>query len=285
MKPPSRRIPHGIIPLVDCHGTSEVGRRRQANEDDFFMAALPMGQDLRVDQDPGGESLVPSPGQTGFLLVVADGVGAVPCGERASSIAVRSIYRYLKDKSPILGKGRREIVRTLRQGIRRCQVDLQAEAERHPECEGMSTTLTGVFALARRLYVVHSGDSRCYLLRGSRLNLLTRDHTQAQLDVEAGSVDRGAARSSPGGHCLWNYLTSDASTLRPDVGSMLLEPADIILACTDGLSDTLSAGEIKQHLSSHASAQGICRGLIAAARDGVKGDDLTIVVARFGGSA
>jgi serine/threonine protein phosphatase PrpC len=249
------------------------------------MAVLPMGQDLRLDQDPGGKSPVPSPGQTGLFLVVADGVGGVPCGERASSMAVKSLYGYLKDKVRTPELGRLEIIRMLTRGIMRCQSSLRSEVQRRPECFGMSTTLTGVLALARRLYFVHSGDSRCYKLRGSNLTVVTRDHTQAQLNIEAGAVGRESARGSPGGNCLWNYLTSDDSRFFPDVGSIPLEPDDIFLLCTDGLSDALPAPEIKRHLSSPASAELICNRLLAAARVRGGGDDLTAIVARFGVSA
>jgi protein phosphatase len=149
----------------------------------------------------------------------------------------------------------------------------------------MSTTLTGALCLGRRLYIVHSGDSRCYILRGAALSLVTQDHTQAQVNITSGTVDPKIARGLPGGNQLWNYLTSDCPILRPDVGSILLEPGDTLLLCTDGLSDALPAQDIKEHLSSDASAEGICKSLSAAARVEGEGDDLTAIVARFGGSA
>src|SRR5688572_32168942 len=89
-----RRSPTTVISLLDCHGYSEVGRRREGNEDDFLMAALPMGREL-LNPDPTRKRLVPSPGQTGFLFLVADGIGGVPCGERASAMAVKSLHRHL----------------------------------------------------------------------------------------------------------------------------------------------------------------------------------------------
>jgi len=281
-KTASQRIPLETISLLDCHGFSEVGRRRQGNEDDFLLAALPMGRDPRLDQDPGGKHLIPNPGQTGFLFLVADGIGGVPCGEHASSMAIKSLHGYLKKEPQILKSGRLDILRMLRRGIKRCQSDLQAEVRRRPECEGMSTTLTGVLSLARRLYIVHSGDSRCYLLRGSKLKLVTDDHSRAQLEIDAGIVDPEAARKSQGGNSLWNFLTSDYSRLSPDIGSMPLEPGDIFLLCTDGVSDALSADDITRHLSSRASAESICNRLIAQARDVGAGDDVTAIVARFG---
>lgn len=281
----SKKRLSGILPLLDCHGTTEVGRRRRDDQDDFLMGALPLRGDLPSDQDPAGKRLFPSPDQTGLFFAVADGVGGVPCGDRASSLAVKSLSRYLKGQPGMLGKGGLEMARTLRRGIRRCQEDLQAELTLHPECFGMSTTLTGALALGRQFYVVHSGDSRCYLLRGASLRLLTHDHTRAQLNIEAGSVDPTTARRRPGGNHLWNYLTSDYTTLRPDVGSMRLEPSDILLLCTDGLSDALPAEEIQRHLASKDSAEGLVNGLVAAARDRGDGDDLTAVVARFAGAA
>lgn len=249
------------------------------------MTALPMKKDPPIDRDPAEKRLLPSPGQTGFLFVVADGVGGVPCGDRASSMAVKSLSKYLQGQPRMLEKGRLAITRTLQRGIRRCQADLQAELHRHPECAGMSTTLTGVLSVARRLYVVHSGDSRCYILRGSSLRLVTQDHTLAQVNIEAGTADPKTARSMPSGNRLWNFLTSNASTLHPDVSSMLLEPEDVVLLCTDGLSDAIPAEEIQQHLSSKASAEDIVNGLVAAARGRGDGDDLTVVVGRFAGSA
>jgi protein phosphatase len=248
------------------------------------MAALPMGPDLLLDQDESKEHLVPSPGQTGFLFLVADGIGGVPCGERASSMAVKSLHQYLRDESRVLKKGRLEITRALIRGASRCQSDLQAEVDRRPECEGMSTTLTGILSLARRLYIVHTGDSRCYLLRGSKFKLVTSDHSQAQLEIDAGTMDQEAARKSPGGNSLWKFLSSDYSRQRPDVGSIRLETGDVFLLCTDGVSDALPAEEIKKRLSSRASAENICQSLIAKARDGAGGDDRTAIVARFGAS-
>lgn len=243
------------------------------------MAALPMGREL-LNTDPTGKRLVPSPGQTGFLFLVADGIGGVPCGERASAMAVKSLHRYLKDLP--LEKDSLEVSRTLRQGIRQCQSDLQAEVDRRSECEGMSTTLTGALALARQLYVVHSGDSRCYLLRDSTLHRVTDDHSQAQLDVDAGRASPAGARTSPDGNHLWNYLTSDYSELRPDVGSIPLEAGDILLLSTDGVSDAVPDETLQRHLTRRASAENICEGLIAAAREGGEGDDLTAIVLRFG---
>src|SRR4029079_2637081 len=148
------------------------------------------------------------------------------------------------------------------------------EVERLPKCVGMSTTLTGLLSLGRRLYIVHSGDSRCYLLRGSTLSLVTNDHSQAQLEVDAGVRDPAAVRKSPGGHALWNCVSSGTSNMDPDLSSMLLEPGDLFLLCTDGATEILPAEEIQRDRATRAPAESICRSLVARARTGAKGDDL-----------
>ena len=81
------------------------------------------------------------------------------------------------------------------------------------------------------------------------------------------------------------FRRSDYSRLSPDIGSMPLEPGDIVLLCTDGVSDALSADDIARHLSSRASAESICNRLTAKARDVGAGDDVTAIVARFGAPA
>jgi len=249
------------------------------------MAELPIDRDRPSNRDPSHKSIDALPCQTGLLFLVADGIGGVPCGERASAMAVRSFCGYLEREFRVLKRGRREISRTLRRGIAQCNSALRAEAERRPECAGMGTTLTGVLCFERRIHIVHSGDSRFYLLRGSELHLVTDDHSRAQLEIDSGTVDREAARTSQGGNSLWKFLTSSAVAAPPDTGSMPLEPGDTLLLCTDGVSDALSEDQINRHLAIRGSAKSICTSLFADARRGAGGDDLTAIVARFGVTA
>jgi len=281
----STRMPAGIIPLADCHGLSERGRLRKLNEDDFRVAALPIDAHLRLNDDPSGQHLTPTPGQTGFLFLVADGMGGLPCGDRASGITVRSFTEALTREARHPEQGRLDVLRAMRRGILQCRSDLQAEVSNRPECSRMGSTLTGFLSLGRRVHVVHSGDSRAYMLRGSTLSQVTSDHSQAQLEIDAGYREPDAARMTAASNSLWNCISSHYSDMSPDYFALRLEPGDRFLLCTDGISDVLPASDIRRHLSGGASAESICSSLVAAARGGIKGDDLTAVVARFGSTA
>ncbi len=118
-----------------------------------------------------------------------------------------------------------------------------AEAKAHPETRGMGTTCTAAIVLPDRLFIAQVGDSRAYLLRDRRLQLLTRDQTMADQLVEAGilrpeDVDTFAYR-----HVLIQAVGT-RSTIEPITSEVRLRRGDRILLCSDGLHGPVSAQEI-----------------------------------------
>ena len=89
--------------------------------------------------------------------------------------------------------------------------------EQHPEMKSMGTTMTMVYIVWPRAYVVHVGDSRCYLLRKGQLEQVTTDHTMATILAESGKMSRDEARQSPMGHALWNAIGGRNDELSVDV--------------------------------------------------------------------
>ena len=144
----------------------------------------------------------------------------------------------------------------------------------------MGTTLTFLRELPR-LYVVHVGDSRCYLLRRAELQQLTRDHTLAALQVECGYADKQDAEKSRLSHVLWNTLGGGSDELYPEISKAGLAVGDTVLLCTDGLSKHLSDEEIAAVLNGVTTAEHACRQLIDEANTAGGKDNVTAIVARF----
>jgi serine/threonine protein phosphatase PrpC len=277
--------------ILDCHGDSKVGRLRTINQDRYFimsfmLKALPESNDSSDAGDPARLTSA-----TGYLFGVADGIGGAPAGERASLLVAGTLKAFIKEESSgLLRAGHRdaEIVETLTRGLKRCQAALADEVRRHPEQRGMGTTLTAAVVLWPRLYLFHMGDSRAYLLREGSLRQLTRDQTYARSLVDAGILDSKSAEHSKWKHVVWNILGGKASGGNPDVHPEVhiedLHGDDILLLCTDGLTNSLTDETIRDLLLKGGSSEDLSRGLTDSAREMKAQDDATVVVARFADS-
>src|SRR5262249_51084111 len=129
------------------------------------------------------------------------------------------------------------VISDLRQAVIEADARIVEEAAQHPELAGMGTTLTMAFCSGRRLVRIHAGDSRAYLFRDGRLEQLTEDHTVVAAMVGRGEITAEQARRHPRRHVVTNVLGGDHAGVRVDVQRMALEPGDVLLLCSDGLTD------------------------------------------------
>ena len=157
-----------------------------------------------------------------------------------------------------------------------------------PTNRQMGSTLTLVYVVWPRAFVIHVGDSRCYLYRRNRLKQVTRDHTVAQLHIESksGQNDRSqlavvAPNHNPMSHVLWNVIGGGSARPKPDAMVLDLEIGDTLLLCTDRISNAVPINKIEELLNSDLSSSSICEQLIAEANSGGGDDNITVVVSKF----
>ncbi|MDB5307832.1 MAG: putative protein phosphatase 2C-type [Gemmataceae bacterium] len=268
---------------VDCFGLTDCGRVRRLNEDQFLIADLEKAMRVLQTSLPeyGRQSL--SGCHHGKLFLVADGIGGHSGGDLASGVAVEAVARYVLQTMPWffqLQDGREaDLEQDLKAALDRCQrrVESAAVATGHFE---MGTTLTMAYLLWPRMYVVHAGDSRCYLFRDGWAHQITRDHTVAQRMVEQGLLSAEEAGGSKWSHALVECVGGGSSQLNPDVYKATLRSSDTILLCTDGLSKYVEAETIGTIIRTAGSAEAAARQLVAAANDAGGDDNITAVVAR-----
>jgi protein phosphatase len=271
---------------IDCFGLSDRGRVRDKNEDQFLIAELNKSMLVRqTSLDMEKFTRVVGEMQGGLFLV-ADGMGGEASGDVASRIAVDSVIPFVLNFLPCffrLDAGNTEdIEEVLKSILEDGQKRIKRETERQPECRGMGTTMTLAYLIWPRLYVVHSGDSRCYLLRDSVLKQITTDHTFAQALVDEGGMKPEQAEGSNLDNVLWNVLGSSSQDVIPDLYRTGLKENDTLLLCTDGLTGHLDDEEIAGLLNSEDSAERIGRALVDRANRAGGSDNVTVVVARFG---
>jgi protein phosphatase len=264
---------------------TDIGRVRKTNEDQFLIADL--SKSILIHQtsltiDDGSRWLG---GSQGSLMLVADGMGGHAGGERASTLAVDRVVLYVLNTMPCFFRleqqGEAELKEELTAALEKCQQSILAEGDAVPRRAGMGTTLTMAYTLWPRCYVVHVGDSRCYLLRGASLKQITTDHTLAQQMVDEGALEPDKAEESPMSSVLWNTIGCESGELTTDVYKAELQLGDTLLLCTDGLTRHITDEAIMTVLRGAESAADACKTLVDAANEGGGADNITVVVARY----
>jgi protein phosphatase len=218
------------------------------------------------------------------LLLVADGVGGNEGGDVASRIAVESAVEYLLDMKhgPLGCEVSREdqLLKELKAAVAWSQRRVQSAAEHNHRYSRMGTTLTLAYVIWPTVYLVHAGDSRAYLCRGSKLTQLTRDQSVAQLLADAGAIRADEVASHHFRHVLGSLLSWNPRDLHPVVYKTRLVEGDQLLLCTDGLTKHVSPARITAILNSAPSAKQACHGLVAAANAAGGTDNITVALAR-----
>jgi PPM family protein phosphatase len=266
---------------VSSHGLSQPGRARARNEDQFVVAEI--GRVLRVRQSSIVQPSALFGEQLGQLFIVADGLGGHRAGEYASALAVMSLENMLLNAIGWLFslKGEGALLE-FQQALRTADRWVAEAAAAEPATANMGSTVTVAYAIGTSLYIAHVGDTRCYRWRRGKLERLTRDHTLVETFVDRGllSPEQAARHDLP--HIVTNAVGGGTRGVEPEVHKHLLADEDLLLLCTDGLTEMLSDGQIAALLERRqASPEEACRSLVDEANTRGGGDNITVVIARF----
>jgi protein phosphatase len=217
--------------------------------------------------------------------LVADGVGGNQAGEVASDLTVRSIEDFLlntlKRFSNLQASEEQGALRDLQNALYQADSRIFEEAATHPEWQGMGTTLTMAFAVNWRLFVVHAGDCRCYLLSGGQLQQITQDHTVTAEMVRQGILTPQSQANHPWRHVVTNILGGKERGVQADLHSLDLHVADVVLLCSDGLTDMVSEEQIATILQEENDPQCACERLVSKANEQGGKDNITALVAHI----
>jgi len=233
-----------LIPAKRAHlkvaAITDPGRKGKNNEDRYAVVAHRLGR---------------ARGTSSVFAVIADGVGGHRAGEVAAELAVEAISRIVS------GSDAKTPLETLQVAFQQANQIINSQAESELTQKGMSTTGACAWVIGNRLYIASVGDSRIYLLRGDRIRQITIDHTWVQEAISSGVLSLEQARDHPNSHVIRRHLGSsqpvapdfrlrlrdDEDDLRAEANQGLpLGPGDQILICSDGLTDLVEDGEIRE---------------------------------------
>jgi protein phosphatase len=230
---------------------TDVGLRRRGNEDRFA-----------VDSELG-------------LSLVADGMGGHSAGQVASALAAATVVSSLQDsQASAASSGER-----LRNALEDANRAIYSAARQKSECAGMGTTLVALLVDGNRGALAHVGDSRAYRVRAGRIRQLTDDHSIVGELLRRHEISADDAREHPHRHVLTRAL-GVRGRVQPDLAELRLEPGDLFVLCSDGLTNHLEDPEIAELSGASADLEACCAGLIALANERGGEDNITVALAR-----
>lgn len=256
---------------LSVFGCSDVGRVRKSNEDAFVVADLKQAVPIHAMAQP----IALEVDSLGILLAVSDGMG----GERAGEVASALTLKALRCELPAAQGGTAEAALTA--SVEKANKRVW-DAAHDSNRKGMGATLTAVLIHGRRAYVAEVGDSRAYVLRGSRLCQVTHDQSYAQVLFDAGTLTREQVETFQ-----YKNVILQAIGTRADVVVALnrftLRRGDRLLLCSDGLTGKVQDEEIRSVLLSTPSLDDACRVLVELANARGGEDNITVVLAEMSG--
>lgn len=259
------------------HGTHE-GMSGKSNEDSYGFFAWDSGD-----------------GKPLYIGVVADGVGGQTAGEIASTLSVSAVQEYFRKQEKINGN----LSGHLERAILAANTSVYEYSQGHSEVSGMGTTMVAAAIFEQKLYTAYVGDSRIYLLRDGVLQQITVDHTWAQEAIQIGLLTREQAKTHPNRNVIKRFLggfpevevdhrlvidnaiIDDAAKTNQ---GLLLQPGDLVLLCSDGLSDMIDDATILESILNYPNQlQAATQDLINKANQAGGRDNITVILLQIPG--
>jgi len=235
-------------------GKSDIGKVRDMNQDSFYIS---------------------SPQDEVQLFIVADGMGGYKGGEIASKLAVETSKNYIINNFNSIEHDRENILNLIKSAIEYANLVVYEKSKEVPELENMGTTIDICLILQNKVYIGHVGDSRVYRKRKEFFRKLTTDHSYVQKLVSDGTITKEEAYNHPKKNMLIKALGC-STFVEPDVMVKGFLKDDILLMCSDGLTNMLRDEEIVQIINQNPMEA--CNKLVDEANNKGGLDNITAVI-------
>ncbi|MGD6965001.1 Stp1/IreP family PP2C-type Ser/Thr phosphatase [Rossellomorea vietnamensis] len=212
------------------------------------------------------------------LAVVADGMGGHRAGDVASSLTINKFEELWKSQGKFNTADQAES--WLRNNISEINREVYEHSQSNVECEGMGTTVVAAICTENFATVVNIGDSRGYILNESGFSQLTEDHSLVNELVRSGQISKEDAEHHPRKNVLLRALGTEEK-VEMDTRTIIFEEDDILLLCSDGLSNKVSQEEMKEILSGGTDLDEIGKQFISLANENGGEDNITLAIVKY----
>lgn len=237
--------------MLKTFSITDIGKKRKLNQDYVYTSEKPVGN-------------LPN------VFIVADGMGGHNAGDYASKYTVETIVREIEgsfevNPEKILGKA----IETANERV----IELSKENE---NLEGMGTTVVVATCMGKYLRVANVGDSRLYVI-GEKITQITKDHSLVEEMIRMGGIDREAARNHPDKNIITRAIGA-TDNVKIDFFNVELKQGDIILMCSDGLTNMLEDEEIRMILNGQRDIVEKAEELVKSANNNGGKDNIAVVL-------
>ncbi len=212
------------------------------------------------------------------LAIVADGMGGHRAGDVASKMTLSHLKTEWEASKGIITADEAE--RWLKEQITIVNSLLLEHATNHSECDGMGTTIVAAIATDRFATVANIGDSRGYLLNETGFKQITEDHSLVNELVRSGQISKEDAEHHPRKNVLLRALGTE-KIVEMDIKTIIFEEGDILLLCSDGLSNKVNEKEMMEILQNQDNLEQKAGTLIALANANGGEDNITLAIVEF----
>lgn len=241
------------VKAMNSYGKTDIGLKRSSNQDTFSVCKL-----------EGGE----------ILAVVCDGMGGAKAGNVASERASKAVTEFVK-KSYRFNMDYNAAEALLNNAIVSANIEVYDYSLNNPELKGMGTTVVAAIVAEDYTVISHLGDSRAYKIN-DEITQITRDHSVVQSLVESGKLTPEEARVHPRKNVITKALGIEENVI-PENSDCSLEKGDILLLCSDGLSNYVEIPVIKEIVRKGPIEEAAEKLINEANRNG-GGDNITVAL-------
>lgn len=237
---------------MEACALTDIGMNRSMNQDYVYASTMPVGS---LDN----------------LFIVADGMGGHKAGDFASRFVVEKLTEYFAKPFPD-----KDVHSIIREGIRKVNRELYETANQNEDLRGTGSTLVLATIRGNVLYVANVGDSRLYLLR-DELEQITRDHSYVEELVALGKMKRGSRDYLENKNIITRAIGADED-VDVDLFALKLKSRDVILMCSDGLSNMVDEFEMEYIIRAEESISEKAQGLVDAANRSGGKDNISVIL-------
>ncbi|MBA2335516.1 MAG: protein phosphatase 2C domain-containing protein [Acidobacteriota bacterium] len=275
---------------VEIHATSHIGRVRKGNEDNYLLLNISLSKAWTGEQ-ADGEFVIESQNfevdDNGIVLAVSDGMGGALAGEVASKMAVESICEKLLtedlDETLTPETYDHHLVSKLYDATLYANYLIHQQGRTDPQYQGMGATFTGLGVTPDAVDIIQVGDSRAYLVRSGKIYQVTKDQSLVQQLIDAQQISAEEAET----HTLKNVILQALGAqneIYPISARLAPSRDDVVLLCSDGLSNKVSAASMQKIVVENLEHLEIaCADLVKEANENGGEDNITVILAKLTG--
>lgn len=237
--------------MLKTFSITDIGKKRKLNQDYVYTSEKPIGN-------------LPN------LFIVADGMGGHNAGDYASKYTVETIVDEVRNSFEVNPE------KIINRAIARANREIVKLASENEDLYGMGTTVVVATCMGKYLRVANVGDSRLYIV-GDKIRQVTTDHSLVEEMIRMGGIDRETARNHPDKNIITRAIGA-ADTVKADFFQETIQPGEMILMCSDGLTNMLEDEEIRMILQGQRDIVEKAEALVKAANLNGGKDNIAVIL-------